>query len=247
MTARDRIVLMVIVVLVGLGAAWFLVVSPERKQASGLGSQVASAEGGLSSARGQLAQAQAAEKQYPAAYAAVVSLGKAVPVTQEVPSLIYQLEHAANARDVEFNSITSGSGSGIGAGAGAASASSAASASAAASAGFTQMPFTFIFNGSFFQLEHLFGTVDGFAKPAADGSVEVSGRLLTIQSVKLGPAASTPGASFGQLTGTISATAYVLPPGSSSPAAGAAAAAPVSSTPSTGGAASATPPAVVTP
>jgi hypothetical protein len=241
MSARDRIVVMVISVVVLLGAAWILVVSPERKKASGLGGQVSTAQAALSTAEGQLSQARAAEAQYPAAYASMVTLGKAVPATQEVPSLIYELEHASNARRVEFASISSTTGSGSGA------ASSGTAASAAAStSGFSQLPFTFIFNGSFFDLEHLFGTVDGFAKRTANGTLEVDGRLLTIQAVKLSPATSTQGSSGGQLSGTISATAYVLPPGSpSSPAAGSSAAAPASSSAASGS--SPTPPAVVTP
>jgi hypothetical protein len=47
------------------------------------------------------------------------------------------------------------------------------------------------------------------------GALQISGRLLTIQSMKLAPlgASSSPGAASGpaQLTGTITASAYVLP------------------------------------
>jgi Tfp pilus assembly protein PilO len=246
MSARDRIIAMVIAVVVILGAAWILVVSPERKQASGLGSQVSSAQSSLSAAEGQLAQAITAEKQYPSAYASVVSLGKAVPATQEVPSLIYEIEHASNGRRVEFASITSGGGTG----ASAASPSAAASpaATAAASAGFTQMPFTFVFNGTFFDLEHLFETVDGFAKRnPTSGALQVDGRLLTIQSVKLSPATSTSGAASSRLAGTITATAYVLPPSSAAATSSAAGAAPAPAASSPSAGSSAPPPAVVTP
>jgi hypothetical protein len=129
-----------------------------------------------------------------------VSLGKAVPPDQEVPSLIYQLAQASNHKNVDFSSIVSGSGSGAGASAGA-SATPAAGGSAtpgAATASFTQMPFTFVFNGTFPDLYH-------------------SGRLLTIQAVKLAPATGTGVEQAAgkraseQLTGTITATAYVLP------------------------------------
>ena len=52
------------------------------------------------------------------------------------------------------------------------------------------MPFTFIFNGGFFDLEHLFQR-SSTASPrrTASGELSVSGRLLTIQSVKLAPVA----------------------------------------------------------
>jgi hypothetical protein len=81
-----------------------------------------------------------------------------------------------------------------------------------ASAGFTQMPFTFVFNGSFFDLEHLFRQMTGFANHNSSGAIEVSGRLLTIQSVKLSPEVSSSTSGTKQsLTGTITASAYVLP------------------------------------
>ncbi len=208
MTGRDRLVVLVVLALAVVGAAWALVVSPERRKADGLSSQVAQAQQQLASAEGQLQQARAAERQYGAAYSALVSLGKAVPPAQEVPSLIYQLEQASNSKKVEFASIVSNSGTTT------SGPSSPAGTAAATSAGFTQMPFTFVFNGSFFDLEHLFNTLTGFAAKGAAG-LQVSGRLLTVQSLKLAPQATTAGerAKSGttELTGTITATAYVLP------------------------------------
>jgi hypothetical protein len=198
------------VVLAALAATWVLVVSPEREKASKLAAQVTAAHAELSTAEGQLATARSAQSQYTAAYAAVVSLGKAVPPNQEVPSLIYQLSQASNRRSVQFASINSGAGATT-----SPSPTPAAAASTeAASTGFSEMPFTFVFEGSFFDLEHLFGTLTSFTTNKADGALEVSGRLLTIQSVKLSPeiGASEPSnASKGNLSGTITATAYVLP------------------------------------
>ncbi len=49
------------------------------------------------------------------------------------------------------------------------------------------MPFTFVFNGSFVDLYHLFQQLDRFTVRTASGGLQVSGRLLTIQSVKLAP------------------------------------------------------------
>ena len=209
MTGRDRIVVMVLGVLAVLAAFWILVVSPERNKADKLGAQVSTAHGELSSAEAQLSSARAAQAQYPAAYASVVSLGKAVPPQDEVPSLIYQLEQASNSKHVDFASISVGT-----EGSGAASKTAATQVPAAAAAGFTQMPFTFIFNGTFFDLEHVFTQLNGFAARNAANALRVRGRLLTVQSVKL---AQVPQTSEGQktgaseLTGTITATAYVLP------------------------------------
>ncbi len=182
MTGRDRIVLIVFASLAVLAAVWLLVVSPERKRATGLATQVSAAQAQLATAESAVASARGAQARYTAEYASVVSLGKAVPPSQEVSSLIYQLDQASNQKQVEFNSITSGGGS-------SASPASAAAAATpgAALAGFTQMPFTFVFNGSFLDLYHLFQQLNHYTLRTASGSLEVSGRLLTIQSLKLAP------------------------------------------------------------
>ncbi len=221
MTGRDRIVVIAIAVVAILGAGWVLVVSPERKKADKVATQVATAQSQLASAQAQLSGARQDQAQYQAAYSSIVSLGKAVPPSEEVPSLIYQLERASNQKSVDFSSIVSGS-------SGASSAPSTSATPGSAPTGFTQMPFTFEFSGSFFNLDHLFQQLDRFTQRSASGALQVDGRLLTIQSVKLGPASNggLGGGSSEELTGTITATAYVLPAsqgltGAASPSGGA--------------------------
>jgi len=204
MTGRDRMVAIGLAVLAILGAVWVLLVSPERNKASSLSAQVSTAQGQLASAEGQLSTARSAESQYATAYAAIVSLGKAVPASDEVPSLIYQISQATHQKSVEFASITSG-----------ASGHSSASATtpAAGEAAFAAMPFTFVFNGTYFDLEHLFEQLNRFTVRNASGALQVSGRLLTVQSVHLSPISGEATKSKGpaKLTGTITASAYVLP------------------------------------
>ena len=239
MTARDRIVVLALAALAVLAAVWLLAVAPERQQAATLGAEVSAAHAQLTSAEGELAGARTAQAGYTSAYTALVNLGKAVPTGQEVPSLIYQLTRASNRKQVDFSSITTG-------GSGGASASPSTPATAAAAASFTQMPFTFVFSGSFVDLYNLFQQLNRFTLRMSSGGLQVSGRLLTIQSVKLAPMSSEHGPS-GQLTGTITATAYVLPAsqgltGGATPSAPAGAAAP---TPVARGSSAATTPAVI--
>jgi len=212
MTARDRGVLIIVVSLALLGAAWFMLVAPEREKASKLGASVSAANAQLATAEGELSSARGAQARYAAAYNSIVTLGKAVPPAQEVPSLIYQLDQASNQKQVEFNSIVTGGSSGPGS-SGASAGAGAATASSAASSVFSQMPFTFVFNGSFFNLEHLFQQLNRYTQRTASGSLQVSGRLLTVQSVKLSPVTSGAGAEAAksELSGSITATAYVLP------------------------------------
>jgi Type II secretion system (T2SS), protein M len=271
MTGRDRLVIMGIVVLAVLAGGWLLLVSPERQKAAQQEAQVESARSQLQSARAEATTARTAETRYRGAYASVVSLGKAVPPLQEVPSLVYELEQASHQRDVDFNSIASGSAgasSPPGGSSSSASSSSGSDSASAATAAFTQMPFTFVFKGTFFQLAHLLGQIDGFAKTTAasggskgshdatvsdEGGIQVNGRLLTIQGVDItleSQGRSTPGKSSTavELTATITATAYVLP-ASQGLTAGATSAGPAgsatASTSSAGGSSSPASPAVI--
>jgi Tfp pilus assembly protein PilO len=202
-TTRDRLVLIGVIAVALLGAVWMLLVSPERSKGSKLSGEVSAASARLASAQADAANAKAAQQRYSAAYTSVVSLGKAVPASEEVPSLMYQIAQATNAKHVQFTSITTG-----GAGSSSSPGSASGAVAATASTGFTQMPFTFVFGGTYNDLYHLFRQLNAATVRTSSGGLQVSGRLLTLQSVKLEPA-STQGSH--QLTGTITATAYVLP------------------------------------
>jgi hypothetical protein len=77
-----------------------------------------------------------------------------------------------------------------------------------------------VFNGSFIDLSKLLGQLEGFTVLTSTGPLQVSGRLLTIDSLTLAPnqsevADGSSKSKLSQLTGTITATAYVLPSGTS--------------------------------
>src|ERR1700740_2372014 len=132
MTTRDRLGLIGIATLAVLGVVWLMLVSPERKEASSLSAQITQAHVQLAKAETEATTARAAQTRYTAADASVVELGKAVPPSEEVPALIYQLAQASNQKHVEFNSITTGAG---GVAATPASTTSAAAAAGAAGGG----------------------------------------------------------------------------------------------------------------
>jgi trimeric autotransporter adhesin len=241
MTGRDRMVLIGVVVLVALGAAWMLVVSPERKKAGELGSKVAAAQTQLASAESAVSSARAAQSQYANAYAAIVNLGKAVPPSQEVPALIDQLAQASSQKSINFTSINSAASSTAAASTSSASTSSASTAAVAP----TPLPFSFVFEGSYFDLEHLFNRLTAFATLTPSGELQVSGRLLTIQSVDLSPGVEAEGGKgTTNLTGSITATAYVMPAGEAPAPTGSATAAGAASPASSTGSAP-TSPAIV--
>jgi hypothetical protein len=254
MTTRDRLMLIGIAALAVLIGAWFTVVAPERERASKVNVEVEAARKQLAGAESQAAGASNARAQYSTAYASLVSLGQAVPASAETPALIYTLDRATHVSNVQFSSITSGAG---GAGGSGGSGGSASATPSALSAGFTQQPFTFVFNGSFVELYKLLNRLEGFTVQTPTGSLHVNGRLLTIDAVNLSPsstgaqsAAKSGKPKSDQLTGTVTATAYVLPAGVSPLGGGTATApagnsTPASSAPSKGSSSGATTPAVV--
>jgi Type II secretion system (T2SS), protein M len=249
MTTRDRLMLMGIVALAVLLGAWFTTVAPERQRAAKISAEVETARQQLASAESAADSAKNARAQYSNAYASLVSLGQAVPASAETPGLIYTLDKATHSRDVNFSSITAGTTGGS-----ASSSSSAAATAGAQSTTFSQEPFTFVFNGSFVDLYKLLDQLEGFTVQTSSGALHVNGRLLTIDSLSLAPSTSAATSSAGsskskspRLTGTISATAYVLPAGATplggaSPSSPAGTTTPASSTSSSG---SAVTPAVV--
>lgn len=246
MTGRDRLMLMAMVALAILVGGYLMVVAPERKKASSLSAEVLAAGQQLQSAETEATEATSARSHYATAYASLVSLGPAVPATGETPSLVYALASVTHERNVEFESIGNSSGS---SGSAASTASHAASPSAAAVATFSQEPFTFNFSGSFIDLYKLLGQLEGFTNQTASGSLQVNGRLLTIDGVQLAGGEAGSGTakdgSKGGLKVTVTATAYVLPAGQST-LAGASPTAPSGVTPtSTGSGSSPTSAAVI--
>lgn len=234
MTRRDRMVLGVVVLAAGLAAFWFLALGPKREDAKKLTDQVSAQQGRLSTAQSDLAQSQAARNAYKTNYSTVARLGKAVPADDDVPSLVYQLERTAEGAGVDFRSIkvsgggssatpappppssTSSAGSKSGTAAAttaqpAASPTQGASAglppgSSVGAAGFPTMPFSFQFDGSFFQLANFFDRLERYVVSGKTG-VDVTGRLLQIDGISLNAA----GSGFPHMTASVAATAYLLP------------------------------------
>ena len=184
MSNRDRLVLIGVIAVAVVGVVWLMFVSPERKKASQAGAALATAEAQLQSAHSELASARSAQAKYAASYSTIVHLGKAVPTTQEVPSLINELAQASKQKKVEFASIASTSSSGKGI---LATTGPSAAEAAAAEGGFQQVPFTFIFDGTYSGLEQMLRRITSFTARTPAGALEVNGRLLTIQGVTLQP------------------------------------------------------------
>jgi hypothetical protein len=220
MTQRDRTLIAVAVAALVVAAAWFLALAPQRKQADRLSHDVASERQALTQAQGDLAAGLAAKHGYDRAYTTVARLGAAVPEDDNVPSLIVQLQRAADATRVDFRELRVGGASGSGAapappppptttpGAPATQVTTATLPPGAAvgTAGFPTMPFTFIFTGDFFHLSDFVGRLERFLV-VGNRRMLVNGRFMTIDGIALtaGPRG------FPQIRANVTATAYLLP------------------------------------
>jgi hypothetical protein len=216
MTTRDRAVLMVVVAAVLVIGSWIVAIQPKRAQAAKLGGQIAAAQSTLDAARAKVLAGKAAKASFGRDYAAIARLGEAVPSDDNMPSLIYQLQSAATATGVDFRVLKLAPAAG---GPTVAPTPSVAGASASQSvtatlppgaavgpAGFPTLPFTFTFQGNFFHLSDFFARLERFVV-ATNNAVSVSGRLMSLNSISLGPA----GQGFPQIVATISATTYLVP------------------------------------
>jgi type II secretory pathway pseudopilin PulG len=114
MTQRDRIVVMVVGAALLLGVFWMMALKPKRQEATDLGKQLQTAQQRLDNARSQVSAGDAARTRYSNNYATVARLGKAVPVDDDVPSLVYQLDTTAKETGVDFRTVKLSSGGGAG-------------------------------------------------------------------------------------------------------------------------------------
>jgi len=213
--ARTQTVVVGLLAVVVAAAFWFLVLGPKREEAAAAAAEVETAQTTLETTRQQAAGLRSAKSTYEVDYASVVRLGKAVPTDDDVRSLVVQLDTAAKRSGVDFHTIQLKGGAGTAvaptaptAGAPTSQATTAALPPGATvgSAGFPTMPFDFEFRGQFFTLSTFFARLERLVD-VADQQVQVSGRLLTVDSFSF-----TPGdQGFPAVTAKVAATAYLLP------------------------------------
>jgi hypothetical protein len=262
MTTRDRIVIIIVLAVGAVVAGWMLVVSPKRQEAASLSTQISTVQSTLDTARGQVNAGQVARTAFAGQYAQLAKLGEAVPPNDDIPSLIYQVQSAAQAAHVSFRGLqltaggaataapsssstpNSSSSAGAGSSTSALSASQLPPGAALGPAGLPTEQFTFTLGGDFFRMANFFKRLESFVI-SRDNRLLISGRLMTINGINLSPGS----AGFPQITASISATTYIVP-ATQGPLGGAApggpAAAPLAQA-STSGSSTAAPAAAITP
>lgn len=107
-TERDKKILAVAGVFAVLLGYWFAILGPKRGQASKAGEKLAAAELRRDTAEARLSQLSSARTSFTSDYAPVLSLGKAIPASVDMPSLLVQLDRAARGTGIDFKSIEAG-------------------------------------------------------------------------------------------------------------------------------------------
>jgi len=216
-TARDRTVILVVVAVAAIVAGWFFMVSPKRNQASSLSSQISSEQSQLDTVSSQVAAGKAAQTAFAGQYAQLARLGEAVPPDDDVPSLIYQVQSAAQVAGVTFTGLqlnpnsstpssSSSSGSSGSSSTNGVSTSSLPPGAGVGAAGLPTENFTFTLEGNFFHLANFFNRLENFVI-SRDNQLVISGRLMSLNAISLAPG----GNGFPQINATISATTYIVP------------------------------------
>jgi Tfp pilus assembly protein PilO len=108
LSARDKKILVVLVPVVVLAAYWFLLLAPKREEASTAATALAEQQERLETARTASRAAEGAQQSFEVSYAQLVRLGKAIPSSVDMPSLLVQLDAAAAGTGIQFTNITAG-------------------------------------------------------------------------------------------------------------------------------------------
>jgi hypothetical protein len=200
-----RILLVAVVAFAAVGGYWKLALAPKRAEAAKLDQDVAVAEAQLVQTQGLIATYEGAQKEYKTNYATLVRLGKAVPTDDDTRSLLVQLDTSAKRSGIDFDTINLNSGGG--AAASTVPGTPAVTTPGAISTGaFSAMPFQFNFTGTFGTLGNFFTRLESFVTLDGD-KIDVRGRLLRVESLKLEPAAD----GWPGLQATVGASSYIVP------------------------------------
>jgi Tfp pilus assembly protein PilO len=220
MSSSNRAVVAVIALAVLALLFWTMVLSPKRDEASKLDAQASQLKTSLAQHEAEVAEAEAAKKEFPVAYQHLVVVGKAVPGGDETASLLVQMNRIAGQAGGKFTNIalTAAGGEEAAPAPTGSEATPASPTEVAASllplgatvgpAGLAVMPYEVTFDGNFFQIADFIKGVDSLVDTKKT-QVSVDGRLVTVDGFSLEAA---PGKGFPALQASFALTTYLTPP-----------------------------------
>jgi len=109
LTNRDRKILLALIPLAAIIGYWFLLLAPKHQEASKIKDQLTQAEQVRDAAQQKASQLSGAKRSFGADYATVIRLGKSIPASVDMPSLLVQLDRAARGTGIKFTDVKTGS------------------------------------------------------------------------------------------------------------------------------------------
>jgi len=208
MSRRIRFVLAALALVVIVALCWFMLLSPIRSDIAATNASIEAERTRLSAAQAKLAQAESTRQEGMKNQGRLLELAKMVPDSEEIPSLLLQIEDLADQSGIDFISVSPGT--------------------PTQASDFQILPLELGFTGSYFDVSDFVYRAEQMAAGP--------GRLLAIKTLELllgqeETAETASGASAGpRLTVNMTLYAFVMAssPGTA-PAAGGAATTPATS------------------
>jgi hypothetical protein len=91
-----------------VAAYWFVVLAPKRAESQKAATELSQAQSARDTAEQQVSQLNTAKESFAGDYATVIRLGKAIPSTVDMPSLLVQLDRAARGTGVKIDDFKPG-------------------------------------------------------------------------------------------------------------------------------------------
>ncbi len=190
MSRKIRMILLSLGLVVFAAVVWFFVLSPIRGDIADTDTAIEDQLSKLSVAQGALAQAESTKAEGKRNQARLLELAKMIPASEELPSLLLQIQDLADQAGIDFISVTPGD------------------ATEVEGAEFLILPLDLTFTGTFFDLSDFVYR--------AEQMVAGPGRLLAVKSMSLALSNASQGLSAAvspDLDVSLSLLAFVLPPG----------------------------------
>lgn len=190
MRARGKEVYIItaVVAVVVILAWYFLLLSPTRTKLSDLDGQVQAQQAALATAKQEVARLESYKKTAPQSRAEIVRLGKMLPESEGIPSLIIELTGTADASGVDLNSIARGA--------------------TQPGTPFGLQSVTLQVTGRFFDVEDFLYRLESYVA-FRNASFRVTGRLLEVKTLTITGAATTTSGSAPPLTVSVELNAYL--------------------------------------
>lgn len=202
---------------------WTQLLSPKREEAKQLKAQVGQLQASLATHQAEIAEGEAAKREFSTEYQRLVVVGKAVPGDDDIASLLVQVNRLADNADGTFRDLqlsAEGGGEEPAATPPAAAGGEPASATEVAAsllplgasigpAGLAVMPYTVTFEGNFFEIADFIEGLDSLVDTKQE-EVVVDGRLVTVDGFSL---KADPDKGFPALQASFALTTYLTPPG----------------------------------